>query len=92
MFIWNRWRYDVIAGLALLVAVYLGLVDASHAFGGFSHPAVITVACVLVISRALQNSGVVELLLRVLEGSRRTTMSQIGANCCMAGAAIRIYE
>jgi di/tricarboxylate transporter len=85
MFIWNRWRYDVIAGLALLVAVYLGLVDANHAFDGFSHPAVITVACVLVISRALQNSGVVELLLRVLEGSRKTTMAQIAANCGMVG-------
>ena len=35
MFIWNRWRYDVVAGLALLAAVYLGLVDENHAFKGF---------------------------------------------------------
>lgn len=85
MFIWNRWRYDVVAGLALLAAVYLGLVDENHAFKGFSHPAVITVACVLIISKALQNSGVVELLVKLLEGSRRTTTGQIAGNCALAG-------
>ncbi len=85
MFIWNRWRYDVVAGLALLAAVYLGLVDENHAFKGFSHPAVITVACVLVISKALQNSGVVELLVKLLEGSRRTTTGQIAGNCALVG-------
>ena len=85
LFIWNRWRYDVVAGLALLTAVYMGLVDAEHAFEGFSHPAVITVACVLVISKALQNSGLVELLLQLLEGSRRSTTAQIAANCGLAG-------
>ena len=84
-FIWNRWRYDVIAGIALLTAVYLDLVDAERAFAGFSHPAVITVACVLVISKALQNSGLVEVFLRFLSGARSTTTTQIAANCGIVG-------
>lgn len=85
LFIWNRWRYDVVAGIALLAGVYLGIVHVDRAFSGFSHPAVITVACVLVISRALQNSGLVEILLRYLAGSRRSTTGQIAANCSLAG-------
>ncbi|MDQ2069743.1 SLC13 family permease [Natronospira bacteriovora] len=62
LFIWARWRYDVVAGMALLAAVFLGLVPAGEAFDGFAHPAVITVAAVLVISRALGAAGVVELI------------------------------
>ena len=85
MFIWNRWRYDVVAGIALLAAIYLGLVDADRAFAGFSHPAVITVACVLVISKALQNSGLVDICLRFLAGSRHSTIGQIAANCGIVG-------
>jgi di/tricarboxylate transporter len=85
IFIWNRWRYDIVAGMALLASIYLGLVDTDHAFSGFSHPAVITVACVLVISKALQNSGLVDLLLRLLAGSRHSITGQITANCCIAG-------
>ena len=66
LFIWNHWRYDVVAGLVLLTSVFIGVVPAEHAFDGFSHPAVITVAAVLVISQALQNSGVDSLFLRYL--------------------------
>jgi di/tricarboxylate transporter len=81
LFIWNHWRYDVVAGLALLAAVYAGVVPAEHAFEGFAHPAVITVACVLVISQALQSCGVVELFLRYLAYARGSVTTQIAANC-----------
>ena len=63
MFVTARWRYDVVALLALLI-----LDDCGHsarrpqAFRGFGHPAVITVAAVLVLSRALYSSGVVDVL------------------------------
>ena len=43
LFIWGRWRYDVIALLALLAVVITGIVPAEQAFQGFGHPAVITV-------------------------------------------------
>jgi di/tricarboxylate transporter len=62
MFIWGRWRHDMVALGALLACVLVGLVPRAEAFLGFGHPAVITVACVLVLSRALQTSGAVDLL------------------------------
>ncbi len=66
MFLWGRWRHDMIALAALLACVMAGLVPAAKSFAGFGHPAVITVACVLILSRGLQNSGVVDLLVRVV--------------------------
>lgn len=62
LFAWGRLRHDLVALLALLLAVYAGLVPPDQAFLGFGHPAVITVACVLVLSQALTASGAVELL------------------------------
>lgn len=62
LFVTGRWRYDVVALLALLIVTLTGLVPAGRAFSGFSNPAVITVAAVLVVSRALQNSGAVDLI------------------------------
>ena len=59
-FIWGRWRYDVVAFAGLMAAVVAGLVPAADAFDGFGHPAVVTVLAVLVISRALANSGAID--------------------------------
>jgi len=67
LFIWGRWRYDLIAFTALLAAVVIGLVEPMEAFVGFGHPAVITVAAVLIISRALSNSGLIDLLAKGLD-------------------------
>ncbi|HSG44776.1 MAG TPA: SLC13 family permease [Anaerolineales bacterium] len=62
LFITGRWRYDVVALLALLIVTLTGLIPARDAFMGFSNPAVVTVAAVLVISRGLQNSGIVDII------------------------------
>jgi len=80
LFVWNRWRYDVVAGMALMACVYSGIVPVEKAFEGFAHPAVITVASVLVISQALQSSGIVEVFLRYLAYARGHITSQIAAN------------
>ena len=64
LFMWGRWRHDMVAMAALLACVLAGLLPAGSAFAGFGHPAVITVACVLVLSRGLQTSGAVDLLAR----------------------------
>ena len=64
LFLWNRWRHDMVAVAALLAAVVAGLVPAADAFAGFGHPAVVTVACVLILSRGLQTSGAVDVLAR----------------------------
>ncbi len=60
MFLWGRWRHDMVALGALLACVFAGLVPPTEAFAGFGHPAVVTVACVLVLSRGLQTSGAVD--------------------------------
>ena len=70
--IWGRWRYDLVAFVALLVALLTGLVPKEQAFSGFGHPATVIIALVLVISRGLSNSGVIELLARyVIDGGRK---------------------
>lgn len=60
MFIWNRLRFDVVAMLALLAIAIAGLIPTDQLFSGFGHPAVVTVAAVLVISQGLVNGGVVD--------------------------------
>jgi len=64
LFLWGRLRHDVVALSALMACVVTGLVPAAEAFAGFGHPAVITVACVLVLSAGLQSSGAVDVLAR----------------------------
>ncbi|MFW3616141.1 SLC13 family permease [Billgrantia antri] len=61
-FVWGRFRYDLVALSALLACVILGLVPGEEAFHGFGHPAVITVAAVLVLSRGFERSGVVDVI------------------------------
>jgi len=76
MFMWGRWRHDMVAAGALLACVFAGLVPKGEAFWGFGHPAVITVACVLVLSKALEDSGVVDALVRrVIPGSAGPTLT-----------------
>ncbi|MDV2858249.1 SLC13 family permease [Oceanimonas sp. CAM02] len=64
LFMWGRWRHDMVASAALLACIFTGLVSADAAFNGLGHPAVITVACVLVLSKGLQSSGAVDVLAR----------------------------
>ena len=70
--IWGRWRYDVVAFVALLASLLTGIVPTHQAFSGFGHPAVVIIALVLIISRGLTNSGAIELLARyVISGTRK---------------------
>lgn len=86
MFLWGRWRHDMVAMGALVACVLCGLVEPREAFAGFGHPAVVTVACVLVLSRGLQSSGAVDVLTRtVLPASAGPTLS-IAALVALAAA------
>lgn len=58
--IWGRFRYDLVAFSALMIALIVGVVPVDQAFSGFGHPATVVIAFVLIISRGLSNSGVVE--------------------------------
>lgn len=57
-FLWGKIRYDVIALGSLLAFVLFKIIPIRDTFSGFSHPAVITVAAVLVLSRAIADTGV----------------------------------
>lgn len=76
-FLWGRIRYDLVALGALMVLVLAGLVPSEQAFAGFGHPAVTTVAAVLVLTRALQNSGLVELIGRHIDRFTRQATARL---------------
>lgn len=78
-FVWGRWRYDVVAFVCLIGAVFLGVVPGSLAFSGFGHPATITVIAILILSRALSNSGAVESLSKLLAPATGSPGTHIGA-------------
>src|SRR3954470_10881782 len=77
LFIWGRIRYDMVAVLALLASLLLGIVKPKHAFSGFSDDIVIIVASALVISAAIQRSGVVEAAIARLSSGMTRTGSQL---------------
>jgi di/tricarboxylate transporter len=82
LFIWGRFRYDLVALASLVAAVLLGLVEPAGAFAGFGHPATILVAMVLVISQGLSQSGVIDLVTRHLVTADATPgrhIAKIGA-------------
>lgn len=89
LFIWNRWRYDVVAVMALTASLAVGIVPVEHAFHGFGHPAVITVAAVLVMSQALQRSGIVDYLAKGIAslGQRAWTETMLTAGVAAALSA-----
>ena len=67
LFVWDRWRFDLVALIALVVCTLSGFIPPSEAFSGFGHPATITIAAVLIISRALLNSGAVDIVVRYVD-------------------------
>jgi len=77
LFVWNRLRFDIVAMLALLAVAIAGLVPTDQLFSGFGHPAVITVAAVLVISQGLVNGGVVDAVARLLGKVGRNAVLQV---------------
>jgi len=82
--IWGRWRYDLVAFVALLAALLTGIVPKDQAFTGFGHPAVIIIALVLIVSRGLSNSGAIELLARFVVSGTRKLAAHIGIMSSLA--------
>lgn len=72
MFIWSKFRYDALAIGALVILIVSGVIPANQAFDGFAHPAVITVALVLIISQGLKNSGLTGLVGKLIGGKSFT--------------------
>ena len=78
LLIWGRWRYDLVAFIGLLAALLLGIVPKEEAFAGFGHPATVIIAFVLIVSRGLSNSGVIELLAQYCIDAGRRLGAHIG--------------
>lgn len=79
LFLWGRWRHDLVGMAALLACVVAGLVPAAEAFNGFGHPAVVTVACILILSNALMETGIVDAATRKLLPQGAGTVTTIAA-------------
>jgi di/tricarboxylate transporter len=79
LFVWDKWRYDLVAMMALLLAAVLGLVPSGEVFTGFGNAAVITVAAVLVISHSLWRSGVVDALAGMMKRVEKRPFLQLVA-------------
>ncbi|KFB11122.1 SLC13 family permease [Nitratireductor basaltis] len=85
--VWGRIRYDLVAFAALVIAVIGGVIPAEHAFEGFGHEAVIIIALVLIVSRAMMNAGAVELVARFVISAGRSLSTHIGI-MSVVGAAM----
>lgn len=81
MLLWGRFRYDLVAFSALMIAVVLGVVDSKNAFDGFGHPATLIVALVLIVSAGLVRSGAVLLITRTMVDASRS----LGAHITLMG-------
>jgi di/tricarboxylate transporter len=86
LLIWGRWRYDVVAFGALVVALIAGVVPTDRAFSGFGHPATVIIALVLIVSRGLSNSGAIELVARYVVDATRKLATHIAIVSALAAA------
>ncbi len=82
-FILDRWRFDLVALFGLGLSLAAGVVPFDQAFSGFSDPVVITVACILIISAALNRSGFVDYILRKMGYFLDKPYSQVFALCLL---------
>ena len=60
LFIWGKLRYDLVAVLALVVGVLVGVIPEDKMFSGFSNDLIWIIAAVLVLSAAIARSGLIE--------------------------------
>lgn len=75
LFIDGRIRYDFVSLGGLVALSIAGVVKPEESFSGFSHPAIITVAAVLVISSGLVKTGVIDHIVSAL--NRRSKSSVV---------------
>ncbi len=62
--VWGRYRYDLVATAALLLALAVGIVPFDEAFSGFSDDIVIIVGSALLVSAGIARSGIMEVAIK----------------------------
>ncbi|MDZ4381938.1 MAG: SLC13 family permease [Parvibaculum sp.] len=77
LFASGKLRHDIVALIALVAVALAGLAEPAELLSGFGHPAVVTVAAVLVVSEALRTSGLVEVVVRRIVPLTKTTAGHI---------------
>ena len=95
MLLWGKWRYDLVAFAALVLGLLLQVIPYEQAFSGFGHPAVIIIALVLVVSRALSQSGAIELLTgKIIDTARSLPMhiASLGSVGALLSAFIFLHS
>lgn len=85
LFIWGRFRHDLVAVFGLVVAVLLGLITPAKAFSGFGHPATITVALVLVLVYAIERSGAMDPVEYLVKKTAKNTTLHVLTLCLLTG-------
>ena len=60
LFIWGKLRYDLVAVLALVTGVLIGVIPQKEMFSGFSNDLIWIIASILVLSAAIARSGLIE--------------------------------
>jgi di/tricarboxylate transporter len=78
LFLWERWRFDVVALMALLASVAAGIVPANTAFSGFANPVLPLIGAALIVSAAIGQSGAIEILVRRLSPLMQSRDLQVG--------------
>ncbi|MEJ8406072.1 SLC13 family permease [Brevundimonas vesicularis] len=76
-FIWGRFRYDLVAVIALVAGLAIGIIPAEAAFDGFKNDVTVIIACALIVSAAFARSGVIELAMRRVMPLLKTERSQV---------------
>ncbi|RYG36288.1 MAG: SLC13 family permease, partial [Burkholderiales bacterium] len=85
LFIWGKLRYDLVALLILVLAVLAGVIEPDRMFAGFSEDLIWIIASVLVLSAAIERSGIIDRALRPVLGRLADSNLQIPA---FAGAVM----
>ncbi|PZO01116.1 MAG: SLC13 family permease [Alphaproteobacteria bacterium] len=76
-FIWGRFRYDLVAVVALVAGLAVGIIPAEAAFDGFKNDVTVIIACALIVSAAFARSGIIELAMRRVLPLLKTERSQV---------------
>ncbi|MCB2054623.1 MAG: SLC13 family permease [Geminicoccaceae bacterium] len=79
LFLWGRFRHDVVAFGGLMLAVVAGIVPAEHAFDGLAHTATVSVAAMLVLTRAITLSGATDQLGAFVDRFTRSTVLHVAS-------------
>ena len=90
LFAWDKVRHDLVAVTALGACLILGLVTPDQALQGFSDPAVVVVAAVLIIGRAIELTGVAAAATERLAGLNAPFPLQLSI-LLLAGAVLSAF-